>query len=140
MPAPLFQHPLPTLDQTVRCHLPGFTISYDEVGSGEGIKRFLAGKVDFGASDTAMSDTEAQEAQHGVQFVPATAGMVVLAYNLPGVDQTLRLSREVYVDIFLGAIKMWSDPHCRPQPWDQAAPTEHHHCYPGRFLWHHLDL
>lgn len=105
-PAPLYQHWIKQFAESS----PGFTISYDEVGSGEGIKRFLAGKVDFGASDTAMSDTEAQGAKHGVQFVPATAGTVVLAYNLPGVDHPLRLSREVYVDIFLGVIKMWNDP------------------------------
>ncbi len=31
---------------------------YQGVGSGEGIKRFLAGTVDFGASDAAMSDAD----------------------------------------------------------------------------------
>jgi phosphate transport system substrate-binding protein len=39
-----------------------------------------------------------------------TAGMVVLAYNLPGVQQPLKLSREAYADIFLGKISYWDDP------------------------------
>ncbi len=33
-------------------------ISYDAVGSGEGITRFIKQEVDFGASDAAMSDEE----------------------------------------------------------------------------------
>ena len=104
-PAPLYQHWIKEFDATS----PGFTISYDEVGSGEGVKRFLADKVDFGASDSAMTDTEAAQATYGVQFIPVTAGMVVLAYNLPDIITPLRLSREVYVDIFLGNIKKWND-------------------------------
>jgi phosphate transport system substrate-binding protein len=33
-------------------------VSYDAIGSGEGTKQFLAGAVDFGASDAALSDEE----------------------------------------------------------------------------------
>jgi len=40
----------------------------------------------------------------------ATAGIVVLAYNLPGIGGQLRLSREVYADIFLRKIDKWNDP------------------------------
>ena len=89
---------------------PGFELSYAEVGSGEGVKRFLAREVDFGASDTAMSDEEIRRAKDGAKLIPATAGLVVLAYNLPGAGGTLRLSREVYTDIFLGKITKWNDP------------------------------
>ena len=89
---------------------PGLKLSYAEVGSGEGVKRFLAREVDFGASDTAMSDEEMRRAKDGAKLIPVTAGMVVLAYNLPGSRGTLRLSREVYADIFLGRIKKWNDP------------------------------
>ena len=42
-------------------------------------------------------------------LIPATAGSIVLAYNLPGVEN-LKLSREAYVGIFLGKITKWSDP------------------------------
>jgi phosphate transport system substrate-binding protein len=36
--------------------------------------------------------------------------MVVLAYNLPGVEGELRLPRDVYVNIFLDRISRWDDP------------------------------
>jgi phosphate transport system substrate-binding protein len=41
--------------------------------------------------------------------VPAVAGSIVLAYNLEGLGGDLKLTREVYVDIFLGKIKSWDD-------------------------------
>jgi phosphate transport system substrate-binding protein len=45
----------------------------------------------------------------GVQLFPMTAGSIVLAYNLQGVD-SLRLSRQAYSGIFLGKVKRWNDP------------------------------
>ena len=42
-------------------------------------------------------------------LLPATAGSVVLAYNLPGFDGELRLSRRAYAGIFLGEITNWND-------------------------------
>jgi len=42
-------------------------------------------------------------------LVPATAGSIVLAYNLPGI-QNLKLSRDAYAGIFLGKVKRWNDP------------------------------
>lgn len=86
------------------------SISYDAVGSGEGIRRFLSDAVDFGASDAAMSDAQMQEAPHGAVLIPTTAGIIVLAYNLPGIEKQLKLSRQVYTDIFLGKITRWNDP------------------------------
>jgi len=91
---------------------PEVRFSYDSVGSGEGIKRFLAGGVDFGASDAALSDAELAKVDpaRGVVMIPMTAGMVVLAYNIPGVGPGLRLPRDVYQDIFAGKIRKWNDP------------------------------
>ena len=40
--------------------------------------------------------------------LPVTAGSIVLAYNLPGVEN-LKLMRNAYVGIFLGKIKKWND-------------------------------
>jgi phosphate transport system substrate-binding protein len=45
----------------------------------------------------------------GVQLFPMTAGSIVLAYNLQGVD-ALKLSRKAYAGIFLGTVKRWTDP------------------------------
>jgi len=91
---------------------PDLTFTYDAVGSGEGIQRFLAGEVDFGASDAAMSDKDLAKVDpnRGALMIPMTAGMVVLAYNIPGVGEGLTLARDVYVDIFAGKIKSWNDP------------------------------
>jgi phosphate transport system substrate-binding protein len=66
--------------------------------------------VDFGASDAAMSDAEMAAVSRGVQLVSAVAGSIVLADNLDGLGGPLKLTREVYVDIFLGHIKSWDDP------------------------------
>ena len=94
----------------------GTYVTYEAVGSGEGVRRFI-GKgisveqsVDFAASDAAMSDAEITKADNNVLMIPATAGCVVLAYNLPGYTGELRLSRRTYTAIFEGDIKDWSDP------------------------------
>ncbi len=42
---------------------PAVLVSYDAIGSGEGTEQFLAGAVDFGASDAALSDAEAPHEQ-----------------------------------------------------------------------------
>ncbi len=89
---------------------PDVSIEYRDVGSGEGVKRFLAQSVDFGASDGALTDEQMATLKPGARLVPATAGIVVLAYNLPGIGGQLRLSREVYADIFLRKIDKWNDP------------------------------
>ena len=89
---------------------PEVVVSYDVIGSGEGTKQFLAGAVDFGASDAALSDAEMAMVKPGAQLVPVLAGTIVLAYNLDGLSGPLKLSRAVYVDIFLGKITSWDDP------------------------------
>ena len=88
---------------------PGVVVDYDIVGSGEGTKRFLAGSVDFGASDAALSDEEMASVQRGAVLIPVTAGVIVLAYSPEGLPPRLKLSRSVYADIFLGKITRWDD-------------------------------
>ena len=90
-------------------------ITYDVVGSGEGVRRFIGkdvkeeDKIDFGASDSAMSDAQIALAGRDVMMVPITAGAVVLAYNLPNFKGELKLSRKAYAGIFLGEITNWND-------------------------------
>ena len=57
-----------------------------------------------------MSDAEIASAGNNTLMVPVTAGCVVLAYNLPGFQGELKLSRRAYAGIFLGEIKKWNDP------------------------------
>src|SRR4030095_5471254 len=83
---------------------PEVSIEYRDVGSGAGGRCFLAEPVDFGASDGALTDEQMAALKPGARLVPATAGIVVLAYNLPGLGGDLRLRREVYADIVLRKI------------------------------------
>jgi phosphate transport system substrate-binding protein len=108
-PAPLYEKWI----QAYRQVDPRVSISYDAVGSGEGQRRFGAGSVDFGASDAALSDEQMARVQAGARLIPASAGIVVLAYNVPGLDGPLKLSRDVYVDIFARRIRTWNDPRIR---------------------------
>ncbi len=89
---------------------PDILVDYQSKGSGAGIKDFMSHTVDFAASDAAMTDEEMAQVKEGVQLLPITAGTIVVAYNLPGNPQGLKLSREVYPKIFLGEIKKWNDP------------------------------
>jgi phosphate transport system substrate-binding protein len=94
---------------------PRTVISYDAVGSGEGVRRFVGRgaaddeRVDFGASDAAMRDDEIAAVPNGALLVPLTAGSVALAYNLPDVPD-LKLSRQAYTAIFMGQVRNWNDP------------------------------
>lgn len=90
---------------------PTVDIGYDVIGSGEGIDRFLAGSLDFAATDAPLTPKQEAEVAGGVTHVPVTAGMVAIAYNLPGeLEGELRLPRDVLGDIFAGAITRWDDP------------------------------
>jgi phosphate transport system substrate-binding protein len=84
-------------------------VDYQSVGSGSGVKSVLDHTVDFGASDAAMTPEDMARVQDGVQLFPMTAGSIVMAYNLKGVDN-LKLSRKAYSGIFLGKIKRWNAP------------------------------
>ena len=83
-------------------------MDYQSIGSGGGIKNFISHTVDFGASDAAMKQEEIDQVPEGVQLLPMTAGEIVIAYNLPGIDG-LKLPRDVYPEIFLGKITKWND-------------------------------
>jgi phosphate transport system substrate-binding protein len=89
---------------------PDVVIDYKDVGSGDGVRRFLARSVDFGASDGALTDEQMATVTVGARVVPVTAGMVVLAYNVGGLGGDLKLSRDVYTEIFLHRILKWNDP------------------------------
>ena len=119
-PAPLYQKWIAVYTKAN----PTLAIEYQAVGSGEGVKRFLENSVDFGASDAALSDEQIAKAPGGATLVPATAGAIVLAYNLPDVKGTIKLSREVYADIFLGRIRNWNDPKIQTLNPDLKLPNQ----------------
>ncbi|MGA2442840.1 MAG: phosphate ABC transporter substrate-binding protein PstS, partial [Tepidisphaeraceae bacterium] len=87
---------------------PDIAIDYQGSGSGGGIKAITNKTVDFAGSDVKMSKREAAEAGD-VVYIPACAGAVVAAYNLPGFSGELKLSGPVLADIYLGNITNWND-------------------------------
>jgi phosphate transport system substrate-binding protein len=91
---------------------PNVSIAYDVVGSGEGVRRFLSDAVDFAGSDEILTDAEAAKAG-GAIMIPVTAGMIVIAYNIPGVAGEIKLPRDVCLDIFAGSIRQWDDPRIK---------------------------
>lgn len=105
-PAPLYQRWF----QEFSNQTGNLQVNYQSVGSGAGVEQFTQQTVDFGASDVAMSDEEIAQIDRGVLLLPMTAGSIVLAYNLDGVDTGLQLTREAYVGILQGEITQWNDP------------------------------
>jgi phosphate transport system substrate-binding protein len=107
-PAPLYQRWFSEYNK----QNPNIQISYQSVGSGAGVKQFLAKTVDFGASDAPLNEKERGQYPKDLGQplqIPMTGGAVVYAYNLDGVDK-LKLSREVHCGIADGSIKKWNDP------------------------------
>lgn len=108
-PAPLYQRWFADYNK----ENSGVQISYQSVGSGAGVEQFLAGTIDFGASDAPLKKEEREkfQAKYGAEpiQVPMTGGSVVFAYNLDGVDG-LKLSRDAYCGIVAGEITKWNDP------------------------------
>ena len=99
----------------------GATINYSGTGSGAGVKQFIAGQVDFGGSDSALSNkltagtagteqTNADKACNSPAWnLPMVVGPIAIAYNLPGVSKLI-LTPAVAAKIFNGVITTWNNP------------------------------
>src|SRR5688572_891398 len=87
----------------------GVKINYQSIGSGGGIRQLSEGTVDFGASDSPMSDEDIAKAKGAVMHFPTVLGAVAVTYNLPEITAPLRLSGAVLGEIFMGTIKKWND-------------------------------
>src|SRR6476661_7859369 len=66
----------------------GVRINYQSIGSGGGIRQFIEGTVDFGATDAPMTDEQMAAVKGNVQHVPTVLGAVVATYNLPASGTT----------------------------------------------------
>ena len=90
-------------------------VNYQSVGSGAGVRQFIAGTVDFGASDEPIKASEAAKVKRGVVQIPMVGGTIAVAYNKPGCK--LKLTQKQTVDIFAGRIKDWNQlPNCGNGP------------------------
>jgi phosphate transport system substrate-binding protein len=88
----------------------GVNVNYQSVGSGAGINQLLAHTVDFGATDTPLTDAQEAKSTSGtIIHVPVTLGAVALSYNLSGISGHLNLTPAIIAGIYLGTIKSWDD-------------------------------
>lgn len=95
---------------------PNATVNYAQVGSGQGIKDFLAKTTSFGGSDSALNPDKGEPAAANTRCAPGTAvdlpmvpGPIAVVYNVPGADN-LVFTPQVLAGIFSGKITKWDDP------------------------------
>ena len=88
---------------------PDIMINYRSIGSGGGIRQFLTGTLDFGATDVPMQKEQIQKSKKEILHLPTALGAVVISYNLKLSEKTnIRLTASVLVDIYMGKIKKWN--------------------------------
>ncbi|MCP4551165.1 MAG: phosphate ABC transporter substrate-binding protein PstS [Bacteroidetes bacterium] len=87
----------------------GILLTYGGIGSGGGIRSLTDRVVDFGATDAFLSDEKAASLPAEIVHIPTCIGAVVIAYNLPGVEN-LKLSNSLLESIFMGKITNWNNP------------------------------
>lgn len=105
-PAPMYQK---WFESFTRLR-PEIQIQYAAVGSGEGVKKFLAGQVDFGASDMPLGEKELDTPNEKALQIATVVGAVVPIYNVSGAPDGLNVTPEVLAAIFLGKIQRWNAP------------------------------
>lgn len=108
-PAPIYQRWFADYSQQT-----GNRVNYQSVGSGAGVRQFIAGTVDFAASDESIDASDTAKVKRGVVQFPAIGGTIAVAYNKPGCN--LRLSQSQTVDIFSGRINNWKQVGCAAGP------------------------
>ncbi|MGM0501179.1 MAG: phosphate ABC transporter substrate-binding protein PstS [Bacillota bacterium] len=84
-------------------------IDYQSIGSGGGIKGIMDGTFDFAGSDAPMKDEELAKAESEIMHIPTVMGAVVTSYNLPEVEEQIKLTGDILADIYLGKITKWND-------------------------------
>ena len=100
--------------QGVSSVAPNLTVQYSPDGSGAGREKFLQGATSFAGSDAAMDEEEAEQAKQvcgdqGAFHVPAYISPIAVAYNLPGVEENIKMDAETIARVFTGEITTWND-------------------------------
>ncbi len=90
----------------------GVKINYQGIGSGGGIRQLFANTVDFGGTDSFLSDDQIKTADCNILHIPTCLGAVAVTYNLPG-NPDLRFTPALLQAIFMGEIKKWNDPRVK---------------------------
>ena len=93
---------------------PDAEYNYQSIGSGAGIEQMIAGTIDFGGTDSPMTDAQMAEfkTKRGAEVLhfPVALGAIVPTTNLPGVSAELTFTPQILAGIFLGKITKWNDP------------------------------
>jgi phosphate transport system substrate-binding protein len=108
-PAPIYQRWFADYAQS-----SGNRVNYQSTGSGAGVRQYIAGTVDFGASDEPISSKEVSKVKRGVVQIPMVGGTIAVAYNKPGCS--LKLTQKQTVEVFSGSIKDWKALGCAAGP------------------------
>lgn len=87
-----------------------FQINYTGGGSSAGIKGVMDGVIPFGASDAPLSDEDIAKAGKKILNLPVILGSITIVYNIPGVDNGLKLDGPLLADIFMNKVAKWNDP------------------------------
>jgi phosphate transport system substrate-binding protein len=99
----------------------GATVNYNATGSGAGVKQFIGGQVNFGGSDSALSNTPTAGTTTIEQVaanktcgspawnLPMVTGPIAVVYNVKGVAKLI-MTPSVAAKIFNGVITTWNDP------------------------------
>ncbi len=106
--------PAPAIEAWARqfAHESGIDVSYQPVGSGEGIRRVTARAIEFAMTDVPL--THAELMHDDLMQFPVVVGAVVPVVNVPGIgDGDLKLTGPVLADIYLGKVARWDDPAIR---------------------------
>jgi len=105
---------------------PDVKIEYEGGGSGHGQEAFLKGLTDIGRTDPPVKESTWKKflktGDQPLQF-PEIVGAVVVAYNVPGVDE-LRLDGETLAKIFMGEVEYWDDEAIKKLNPDAKLPHE----------------
>ncbi|WP_441237641.1 phosphate ABC transporter substrate-binding protein PstS [Bradyrhizobium sp. 930_D9_N1_4] len=90
----------------------GNAVSYEAVGSSNGVGLIKKDAVDFGASDMPLDPRELDRL--GLMQFPIVIGGVVPVVNIAGVKPgQIHFTGPVLADIYLGKLKFWNDPAIR---------------------------
>jgi phosphate transport system substrate-binding protein len=108
-PAPFYQAAFSSLANQ------GVKVNYQSVGSGAGVRQFVAGTVDFGATDEPIRPAEMAKVSRGVIQIPIVGGTIAVAYNKSDCPN-LKLTQKQVADVFLGLITSWDQLKCGKGP------------------------
>ncbi len=103
--------------------------SYTSKGSTGGINDFIAGSVDFAASDAPLTSSQNDQLaakRGGVKalYFPTLLGAISVPVNAPGLTKRLQLNGPTLADIFDGDITSWNDAKIKKDNPGVALPAQ----------------